>query len=161
MHPGKKQQQLYVTHYIVINNEPCSVSLNRQKAGVDMLRLCQTCEGSVGAPALCTEEPALTVELRPAEGGAARWLFWLVGEAILKVLSGERVCVWMGERDCEAGLPYRTGEDSLTGECSGRGLSEVGENGLCSVSPGEVGDKGLDGGSSVEYLVRGILLTCT
>lgn len=104
------------------------------------------------------------MELRPAEGGAARWLFWLVGEAILEALSGFRV--WMGERDCEAGLPYRTGEDSLTGECSGRGLREVGENGVCSASPGlcspgEVGDKGLDGKSSVEYLVRGILLTWT
>lgn len=112
-----------------------------------------------GAPALCTgdadwEEPALTVELRPAECGADTRLFWLRGEV--------RWWVWVGERGCEAG----TGEDSLTGECSGLAPGEMGENGVCSgrpglCGPGEVGDRGLGGKSSVESLVRGILLTWT
>lgn len=63
--------------------------------------------------------------------------------------------VWVGERDCEAGLPYGTGEDGITGECSGLGLSEgdvkgdsgdreQGEwNGRPGLwGPGEMGDMG-------------------
>lgn len=107
---------------------------------------------------------------------AAEWVFRLVGGTILGVPWGERWddSVWLGECDCEAGLPYGTGDDGFKGECSGLGLKDggvkgdrgdrgdgekSGRPGLCG--PGEIGDMGLAEKSSVEYLVRGILLTCT
>lgn len=82
--------------------------------------------------------------------------------------------VSVGERDCEAGLPYGTGDDGFRGECAGLGLREGGvkgdrgERGQGEWSgrpglegPGEMGDMGPGERSSVEYLVRGILLTWT
>lgn len=101
----------------------------------------QTCEGPVylgvlteGAAALCTYaedweegEAALNVEC-----AATRLLFWLVGEAALGVPWGSRWCdsVWLGERDCEPGPPYGTGEDGFRGECSSLGLREGGVKGI-------------------------------
>lgn len=84
-----------------------------------------------------------------------------MGEAVLKGLWGHRSLVsldtgvWVGERGCEAGLPYGTGEDGFSGECSGLGLREVGVKGDngdrgewsgCPGlwGPGEMGDKGPD-----------------
>lgn len=75
------------------------------------------------------------MELWLAECIPAQWLFWLVGEAVLEGLWGHQSIVsletgvWVGERDCEAGLPYGTGEDGFRGECSGLGLREVGVRG--------------------------------
>lgn len=65
---------------------------------------------------------------------------------------------WVGERDCDARLPYGIGDDGFRGECSGLGLREwgvkgdsgdrgagewSGRPGLCG--PGEMGDMGLAG----------------
>lgn len=72
----------------------------------------------VAAPAVCVGvddkvegETALAAEVWLAECVAARWLFWLVGGAILELLRGHQLAVsldtgvWVGERDCEAELP--------------------------------------------------------
>lgn len=108
-------------------------------------------------------ETALAVELWLAECVSAKWLFWLVGGIVLELLRGHQLAVslgtgvWVGERDCEAELPYGTGEDGFRGECSCLELGEVGEKGDNGdrgqgewsgrpglKGPGETGDMGPD-----------------